>query len=274
MIYIQPLGALVIVAHGLWFLKVPRAAQRQLLVVYVLVGLAWLPMIRFAISHNDRIGWIPPLTAAGTVDYLVALGGGLVAAVVLATLVVIGVRRDLVTLWLVVPIVGTIVISLLIQPTMQAKYMIGVLPAAAIIAARARPVAILVLIVVSLVAVGSWYVDGVKDDWRSGVAWVESQAQPTDGMIFSPSYVRQPFEYYGEVGVPLFPSIPWDGTYVSSMGLDISPPAEAGTDRVWIVEGLGPPASAEVMALVDGYEEAASARFGSLGPWIKLMVHR
>jgi hypothetical protein len=58
------------------------------------------------------------------------------------------------------------------------------------------------------------------------------------------------------------------------MGLDISPPAEAGTDRVWIVEGLGPPASAEVMALVDGYEEATSARFGNLGPWIKLMVHR
>ncbi len=274
MIYIQPLGALVIVAHGLWLPWTPAAARRLLVATYAVVAVAWLPMVIFAVRHRDRIGWISPLTPSGTADYLVLLGGGLLAAVVLAILLVVGIRRDVVTLWLLVPIVGAILISVLIQPTMQARYLISVLPAAAIIAARARPAAIAVLVAVSLVGVGSWYVDGTKDDWREGVAWVESQAQPTDGIIFSPSYMRQPFEYYGEIGVPLYPSVPWDGIYVSSMGNVIAPPAEAGTDRVWVVEGFGPQAPAQVMSLVEGYEAVTSARFGELGPWIKLMVRQ
>jgi hypothetical protein len=182
------------------------------------------------------------------------------------------VRRDVITVWLLAPIVGTLILSLLIQPTLQAKYLIGVLPAAAIMAARARPQLIAVLLIVSLVGVGSWYVDGDKDDWRTGVAWVRAQAQPTDGIIFSPSYARQPFQYYGEIGRPLYPSIPWDETYISSMGLDLAPATEAGTSRVWVVEAMGPSAPSEVQALTAGYEEQVSARFGDLGPWIRLMV--
>jgi len=207
-----------------------------------------------------------------TADNLVALGGGLVVATFLLVLVVLGMRRDVITVWLIVPIAGTILISLLVQPTLQGKYLIGVLPAAAIMAARAHPRAIAAFVVVSLVAVGSWYLSGVKDDWRAGVAWVQAQAQPTDGIIFSPSYARQPFEYYGEVGRPLYPSIPWDGTYISSMGLDIDPPADAGTSRVWLIEADGTPAPPEVFALIGGYEEQQGGRFGELGPWIRLMV--
>jgi hypothetical protein len=252
--------------------RVPRL--RLLLVTYVGVTLAWLPMLRFAMTHRDRIAWIPPLTPVTAADNLVALGGGLLVGTFLLVLVVLGLRRDVITLWLIVPIAGTILISLVVQPTLQGKYLIGVLPAAAIVAARARPAAIAAVVLVSLVAVGSWYVNGVKDDWRTGVAWVRAQAQPTDGVIFSPSYARQPFEYYGEVGRPLYPSIPWDGTYLSSMGLDIDPPADAGTSRVWLIEAFGPPAPQEVQALIAGYQQQASGRFGELGPWIRLMVER
>ena len=39
------------------------------------------------------------------------------------------VRRDVFSLWLVVPIAGTLLISVLLQPVLLAKYMIGVLPA-------------------------------------------------------------------------------------------------------------------------------------------------
>jgi hypothetical protein len=271
---VHPIGAFVIVAHAFWAVLARESSWRLLLITFIGIGIAWLPMIRFAMAHRDRIGWIAPLTPANVAENMVVLGGGMLATVVLAALVFVGMRRDLVLLWFVVPIAGTILISLLIQPTLQAKYVIGVLPAAAIMAARARPVAIAVLVLVSLVGVGSWYLHGVKDDWRAGVAWVQAQAQSTDGIIFSPSWERQPFEYYGEVGTPLYPSIPWEGVYISSMGLTIDPPAEAGTSRVWVVEAKGQPsAPPEVMSLIDGYVEQASADFGvSGGPQIRLVV--
>ena len=274
MIYVHPLGALIIVAHAMWALVARQPAWRLLLITYVGIGIAWLPMLRFTMSHTDRIGWIEPLTLASATDHLVTLGGGFAAAIVLAALLIMGMRRDLLALWLLVPIAGTILISLLVQPTMQAKYLIGVLPAAAIIAARARPALIALLLVVSLVGVGSWYVNGVKDDWRAGVAWIQAQAQPTDGLIFSPSWERQPFEYYGEIGTPLYPSIPWEGVYISSMGLNIDPPAGAAPARVWVVEDKSQPsAPAEVMRLIDGYVEQVSADFGVFGgPQIRLMA--
>jgi mannosyltransferase len=236
MIYIHPLGALVVVAQAVGLLIfVPRPMKWRLAVVYVPVVVLWIPMLLFAMRRNDAIAWIPPTTLQLIADSGVALFGGAFLLGTVLVMLAIGMRRDQPALWLIVPIVGTLAITYLVQPVLQPKYLIAVLPAAAIILARNRPLAIAVLLAVSLIGVGNWYVNGVKDDWRSAVAWVESEARPGDGIVFEPTYLRAAFGYYGQVGQPLDLAVPWSASNLAGGSPDI--PGIMASDRIWLVQG-------------------------------------
>ena len=276
MIYVHPLGALVIVAHALHAAVGTTVGQRRLMTgVYAAVLVGWLPMFRFALLNRGKISWIPPLSVSTATAELVALAGGTAVAAVVVVLVALRLRRDVPGLWLTVPIFGALLISAFVQPILQAKYLIAVLPAMSIVAAQNRLRGLAVLVIVCLIAVSSWYTDGEKDDWRSAAAWIGSQAEATDGVVFSPHYARLAFEYYGEIGVPLYPSVAWDQFYMPAWGLDIGLPPDADRfSRIWLIEAFGFRAAAEVWSLLSGYDVATSRDFGRLGPWVRLMVRR
>ena len=62
LIYVQPIGAFVVVAHGLAVLFFrPRTEWRRLLPLFVPIIVLWVPMIRFAMRSGDRIAWIQPI---------------------------------------------------------------------------------------------------------------------------------------------------------------------------------------------------------------------
>jgi hypothetical protein len=273
-IYVQPFAGVVVGAHALaTLLWAPPDIRKRLLVVYIPVVVGWLPMLRWILLNRDKLYWIPDLTPGLAVDYLVALSGGLILAVVVGVLLIVGARRDVVTLWLLAPVTAAIVLSILVTPVVYPRYLIGMLPAAAIIVARNRPVLVASVVALSLVGVVSWYVDGQKDDWRSGAAWVSAQVQPTDGMVFLPHWDRVPFAYYATVGEPLYPSTPWTDRYMPAMGLHIDIPAGADNPRIWLfkehADSVAPP---DVGAILSVYSTFETRQIGLDGPYISLLV--
>ncbi|HYI21148.1 MAG TPA: glycosyltransferase family 39 protein [Candidatus Limnocylindrales bacterium] len=237
MIYVHLLGSLVIVAHGLATLfLVDRPLRPRILALYVPVGLAWLPVIPFVFAQRGRFDWVPPLTALSLSEHLILLTGGPLLAGAMAVLLAGFMRKDLPALWLAVPIVGTVLISLIFQPLMQARYVLGVLPAAALIVGRARTAMLAVVVALSLIGVFNWYETGYKTDWRTGAAFVSARVQPGDGIVFASPWIRLPFAYYAQVADPIYPSHPWSTPFLSSPGQRLP---VAGHDRIWLVLGHG-----------------------------------
>jgi hypothetical protein len=156
--------------------------------------------------------------------------------------------------WLLVPLLGTLAISFFVQPALQPKYLIALLPAAAIILARNRSVVIAALLVVSLLGVGNWYATGIKADWRSAGAWVQQQVQPGDGIVFEPNYLRIAFGYYARVAEPVDAALPWSAFDLQGARADI--PAMLAKQRIWLVQGYAGDAQ------VPGDVQAALDQFG------------
>ena len=127
-------------------------------------------------------------------------------------------------------------ISLIFQPLMQARYVLGVLPAAALIVGRARTAMLAVVVALSLIGVLNWYETGYKTDWCTGAAFVSSRVQPGDGIVFASPWIRLPFAYYAQVADPIYPSHPWSTPFLSSPGQRLP---VTGHDRVWLVLGHG-----------------------------------
>lgn len=280
-IYMHPLLAPVVAAHAVaWAVLRPASDQtvqiswRRMLALYAVVVIGWFPMIRFMLLHRDKIQWIPPLTPSLFAEYLVTFGGGIVLAVAAALLLALGMRRDLPAVWLAVPILALVAISLLFQPVIQPRYLLVLVPPAAIVIARNRPIFLAGFVILCLVGVANWYVNGVKDDWRAAVAWVSSAQQPEDGVIFAPHYQRLAFEYYGEVGEPLYPSVAWSDRYMPAMGLDIEIPPDVDNPRIWVVEEHGDQLPPTVAEIVSDYHTIESRTFGVDGPLVRLMVRR
>jgi uncharacterized membrane protein len=279
--YVHALSAWVIVAHALatiFFVAPPM--RRRLLALYIPVLIAWLPLFRFLVINHGRAGWIEPATLGTIVQGLVTLSGGAALAIALAILIPLGMRRDLPTLWLFVPIGGILAMSLVIQPLWVDRYLLGTLPALAIVTARAlntRPqrwAILTALVALSLFGVNNWYVNGVKDDWRGATAYVEARAQPTDGVIIWPNYYRLPFAYYTAVGEPLYPSTPWSTLYVPGWGLSIDLPPDVHNERIWLVRNVQFEPSPEIAQLLEHYQTVEKHVFGVTQPEIDLLVRR
>jgi len=260
MIYLHPIGAFVVVAHALAVLLFrPRREWLRLMAMFIPVVVLWIPMISFAMRNGDRIAWIPPLSFDLAFTHMVALGGGLVASSVLLVLLVIGARRDVITLWLLVPIVGIVALSLFVQPTLQKHYLLLVIPAAAIIAARNRPAIIAVLIAVSLVGVWNWYDRGVKDDWRGAAAWVTANVEPGDGIVFDPNYLRQAYGFYAQEPEPVWPVFEWSASPLRAKLDDFT--RFDDVDRIWLVESYDYAGRPDVVAALGDFAPVETRQF-------------
>ena len=273
MIYMHPVGAFVIGAHALWSLAQPSSAARlRRLALFVSIGIAWLPMVGFMALHRDKISWILPLSGATISDAAIELCGGALAAGALAVLLALRARRDLVTLWLIVPICGALAVSALVQPMLQARYLIVVLPAVAIIVARNRRVAVAVLAALFAIGVFNWYASPAREDWRAADAFVMSETVPGDGIVFSPTYARLPLDYYGPVADPLYAPIAWTGVDLPGIVPHGGVPDTYDNPRIWLVEIHGPPLPADVQAALAPYSAVMVRDFGPDGPRISLLV--
>jgi hypothetical protein len=251
---------------------VARPLRWRLLALYVPVVVGWLPLVRFALSHRDRIDWIQPTTVDLATTELLALGGGLVVGAVLLLALALGMRRDVIALWLVLPIAGTLAMSLIVQPLFEMRYLLSAVPAAAVIAARNRWWLVAVLVGVSLVGAWNWYGDtDAKDDWRSATAWVATAIQPGDGIVFAPHYLRVPFGYHARIGEPLWAPVPW-----SASDLFTTPPdAELvrAHRRIWLVEGHVVDLPPEITAALAGFRPAEQRSYaGPNGLRVTLLV--
>jgi hypothetical protein len=175
---------------------------------------------------------------------------------------------------------GILLMSLLVQPLFVSRYLIGVLPILFILAAKAAaslpwPRAIMAgLVALSVVGVGSWLANGVKDDWRAGTAYVDANVQPGDGVIIVPNYYRLPFAYYSTAGEPLYPSTPWSTLYLPMWGMSIDLPPDVDNERIWLVRGAAFDPPPDIAALLLNYETVETRSFGTAQPQIDLLVHR
>jgi 4-amino-4-deoxy-L-arabinose transferase-like glycosyltransferase len=274
MIYVHPIGAFVIAAHGIWQLATaPPGLRLRRLAIFVPVAVLWLPMIRFMAFHRDKISWIPPLSPETVSTQFVAFAGGALALLAMVVLIVLAVRRrlDLPLLWLVVPIVGMLAVSLF-QPLLQARYLIVVLPAVAVLIGRNWRLAVVAFCALMLLGVYGWYSGPAREDWRAAVARMQAEEQPADGVVFSPSYARLPLDYYGHVGTPDYPAVAWTQTYLPGLLARFPPTTDFTSPRIWLIRTHGPDVPAEVAAALEPYRVAEQRSFGTDGPWIELLT--
>jgi hypothetical protein len=121
--------------------------------------------------------------------------------------------------WLLIPLCGTFVVSMLFVPMLQPRYLIICLPALVLLPSIVVPhlnrkwVAVLGGVMVVLLGKSLFlqYTEQTKEDWRDAVQFVLAEAQPQDAVVFYAYFVREPFEYYlRRFGDPLKRLTPYD----------------------------------------------------------------
>jgi mannosyltransferase len=107
-------------------------------------------------------------------------------------------------LWVLVPVVSTLIVSSVKQPIFVARYLICVVPGLIILAAigfeRLRSpwhwVLLAGLVVTSGRTIGKMYLETENEEWREVTSHVLSLAQPGDAALFYAYFVHLPFDYY------------------------------------------------------------------------------
>ncbi|MEP7360082.1 MAG: glycosyltransferase family 39 protein [Chloroflexota bacterium] len=290
LVYIHPLSGWTLAAHALvTILFVAPQWRWKLVALYVPVLILALPIVRYLIINRERADWIPPLSPYVIAHGLSQLLGAAALAIVLTLVIALGLgrswRRELPALRLPLLLVtlmvgGVLLMSMFIQPLFVDRYLIGVLPMLFIVVARAAaalpwPRAIMAgLLAISLFGVGSWLVDGVKDDWRAAAGYVNDHLEPGDGVIIWPNYYRLPFNYYASPGEPLYPSTPWSTLYLPSWSMSIDLPPDVDNDRIWLVRSEHFDPTPDIAALLANYETVDTQLFGTAQPEVVLLVRR
>jgi mannosyltransferase len=154
-------------------------------------------------------------------------------------------RRGAVVLWAVVP-VGLALAIAAVRPFLVGRYLVGALPAGALLAALAvvrlprpfRPIGVVVSVLLSVPGIVH-HLDRDTADWRSTAAYVMARAEPGDAIVFEPPHDRTAFEIYAlRSGTPpppepVVPPDPWGSTrrlYTEVDGIELGSFA-----RVWVV---------------------------------------
>jgi hypothetical protein len=135
-------------------------------------------------------------------------------------------------------------LTFLFQPVHQARYFIAILPPAAVLLARNPRIAVAGLLALMLIrAPAVW--SQPKVDWRGAAAYVSSEVQPGDGIVFAPHWIRVPFGYYAHVGDPLYGDSPWTRSDLVGSNLDIA--GVYAHQRIWLVQQVRNPEMPEAL---------------------------
>ncbi|MDQ3985417.1 MAG: glycosyltransferase family 39 protein [Actinomycetota bacterium] len=265
-LYAHFFAGFVVVAHAMGLvIKQRRQITLAAIGSFVAIVAISLPLMLFVL-FNDRgqIDWLDKPGPKETLDGLAELAGDggylLLAAYGLLIVASFVWKRPagswgvwLTSLWFLVPVGGSLVISL-VKPLFLARYLLVAIPPLALFAGHGltalRPAAARVVagaVVVALAATGlhSWYFDARKEEWRPAAAYVLMNARPDDGIVLYAARMRRPFEYYvtlyereGEAPAPVYPQGPWGAKVApTTPPLKTSPMSRAVSDlsRVWLV---------------------------------------
>ncbi|HEV7722936.1 MAG TPA: glycosyltransferase family 39 protein [Iamia sp.] len=172
--------------------------------------------------------------------------------------------------WLTIPTVGLVLLSL-VRPSLLDRYLIGIVPAVALLLAGAtvnldgrltgRPARVVgpaALLVAALLMVGQVEVHRrTGDDWRAAAEVVAADARSGDGLLFAQQYHRTPFEAgWQELDHPTPAPQPVDSPRPLGTVRRHDPPrsddevdtALAEHDRVWLVTAHEPGEDGDALA--------------------------
>lgn len=239
--------------------KVPFwSAQAITLIAF---GAAIVPFIRLfrAVAVGSRAGDVPPFSGPIVLDQLGFFCGAYLASILIPIFGVLclmalfrfsgtqaqGHSREsaqtaknsqvrilllkpkiaLLLLWLLVPLITSLAISVAWEPIFRGKYLIGVLPALLLLTARGMLrtssffkryvmrldvtyILLTAIVLLSLLGVLIMHANPQREQWREAASFVEQASQPDDAILVSPAGYRHCFVYYYKgivqtVGVPL-----------------------------------------------------------------------
>ena len=272
-VYAQIMGALILVAHALAVMASPvRPRARTMATIAGAVTLLAAPLGFVLIrSLGSGVNWISPLTVASAGNAGIALSGGATgppdpwayALVLLYGVLIAGGAISLyrtrsgsdrwigalLLSWLVVPVALAILASI-VKPLFVTRYLIAVVPAAAILAAvgitRIRPRAAAITLLAIVVALAGWgdasyYRNPGKADWRGVTAYVAQEARPGDRWVAYETWTWIPMSLYAARIAPTgFPQRLWRGLNSSSPDFSDALASTAATTAregrtIWVV---------------------------------------
>jgi mannosyltransferase len=246
-VYAHFFGALVIAAHFVAAMLPPargRASRRSVIVSQGIVAVLAVPLL-LPVLTVTHLGWLARPSWRTLVNFsleftgyggraLVLVYGALCCCALVAALRsrAAGAHTSyawgvsFVLTWLLLPILTTVLFSLIAKPIFHPRYLIITLPALALLTAAGvtslrspwlRTASLLLVVALSARGLAAWYGEEIpKENWRDVTRYVVSDALPGDEIVFDAPYVRIPFEYYlhelraeRRGPAPAFPTQPW-----------------------------------------------------------------
>lgn len=235
--YVHLFVLFVAVAHCASVFALPRERRpwRHVLVGGIALGVVAWPLLVWS-ARAGGLNWVQPPTPGAVKDLVQSMAGGDggLVLVVVAPAWLLGCVRAVVAWrqrarsdqaawrlafvvsWLVVP-PGLMLAISLVKPIFVPRYAIFSLPAAVLLAAvglcslRSRRVFALAMaaaMILSLRSLVLTYRARPVEDWRSAERYVGANQRAGDAVLFSPPYVRYPFEYYALTGGPAVADLP------------------------------------------------------------------
>jgi hypothetical protein len=171
----------------------------------------------------------------------------------------------LLLVWLLFPIIITLILSLAVRPLFVSRYLIGITPAFYLLAAqginnigslvnaraiRANIAALTLLsliVLITLPGLYEYYSQTQKNQWREATKLIQESEEPGDGIVFNRRYFRIPFDYYYKGSQEI--------TVVPLEVIENEEPLE-GMERLWLVISSSESSKDEPLrqALVERYE--------------------
>jgi mannosyltransferase len=274
-VYAHFFAAWVIAAHfvsGAAFRGIAR--KRDLIVAHLVIALLVSPLLVPILAphaHDSHIGWLPKpsirivgqffnaLTGYGGIPlvtvYAIVCGYALLSACARQRRAhgrLISWDYFFLCSWLFLPVLGSLLFSILFKPIFYPRYLIISLPLVLLAAAGMRnlsPAWLKLATGLLLLVLATRGLEGLysgrcchKENWRAATKYVLDHGVPDDGIIFQAQYARIAFEYYlqamgsqSRAPQPVMPSAPWgtlDLAKRRSEWLDRSPQPY---QRLWLV---------------------------------------
>jgi uncharacterized membrane protein len=175
------------------------------------------------------------------------LGGRLVMGVLLLGFVLAFIRdartAAVLAFWALFPMLAAYLISVVSTPIFSDRYLIGSVPAAAVLAGVGFSIlvqgyrAVALAAVISLIAFGNLrYVTSPRDDWRAAAAYLDANMRREDCVLLYPHFAFTPLSYYKrEEFCHVRPPVvitPEGDRYVS---IDTIDPSALRSDRAFVV---------------------------------------
>ena len=174
----------------------------------IAIGLAFLPWALVLLGRAKAIAdtgfWIPQVSPSvvwsavhRATDYLVIPFAAVACLVFARRTPAVPQSRDAIAIllaWSVLPLVMAIIASILVEPVVHQRYLIGSLPALILLASlgiasavRSAPAALLASAAVLLLTILTlaFVSPANRADWRSAAAYVKSSVTPTDCIILA-----------------------------------------------------------------------------------------